>query len=137
MLEKEKSTFLAKGHFLSLVSFLLLFCLFAFFIRFGAHRVDVLRSFFPASTAIVFVLHMFLTIIILIRFHFKNTHLHLIAVASAYGLSSLFLANSLFMYPGVFISEYNINESANSLAVDFVIRSFSMGILFLLSVFFM
>ncbi|MEG1468634.1 MAG: GGDEF domain-containing protein [Hafnia sp.] len=136
MLEKEKSTFLAKGHFLSLVSFLLLFCLFAFFIRFGAHRVDVLRSFFPASTAIVFVLHMFLTIIILIRFHFKNTHLHLIAVASAYGLSSLFLANSLFMYPGVFISEYNINESANSLAVDFVIRSFSMGILFLLSVFF-
>lgn len=136
MLEKEKSTFLAKGYFLSLVSFLLLFCLFAFFIRFGAHRVDVLRSFFPASTAIVFVLHMFLTIIILIRFHFKNTHLHLIAVASAYGLSSLFLANSLFMYPGVFISEYNINESANSLAVDFVIRSFSMGILFLLSVFF-
>lgn len=136
MLEKEKSSFLAKGHFLSLVSFLLLFCLFAFFIRFGAHRVDVLRSFFPASTAIVFVLHMFLTIIILIRFHFKNTHLHLIAVASAYGLSSLFLANSLFMYPGVFISEYNINESANSLAVDFVIRSFSMAILFLLSVFF-
>lgn len=136
MLEKEKSSFLAKGHFLSLVSFLLLFCLFAFFIRFGAHRVDVLRSFFPASTAIVFVLHMFLTIIILIRFHFKNTHLHLIAVASAYGLSSLFLANSLFMYLGVFISEYNINESANSLAVDFVIRSFSMAILFLLSVFF-
>nr|WP_304187371.1 GGDEF domain-containing protein [Hafnia alvei] len=136
MLEKEKSSFLAKGHFLSLVSFLLLFCLFAFFIRFGAHRVDVLRSFFPASTAIVFVLHMFLTIIILIRFHFKNTHLHLITVASAYGLSSLFLANSLFMYPGVFISEYNINESANSLAVDFVIRSFSMAILFLLSVFF-
>lgn len=136
MLEKEKSSFLAKGHFLSLVSFLLLFCLFAFFIRFGAHRVDVLRSFFPASTAIVFVLHMFLTIIILIRFHFKNTHLHLIAVASAYGLSSLFLANGLFMYPGVFISEYNINESANSLAVDFVIRSFSMAILFLLSVFF-
>ncbi len=136
MLEKEKSSFLAKGHFLSLVSFLLLFCLFAFFIRFGAHRVDVLRSFFPASTAIVFVLHMFLTIIILISFHFKNKHLHLIAVASAYGLSSLFLANSLFMYPGVFISEYNINESANSLAVDFVIRSFSMAILFLLSVFF-
>ena len=136
MLEKEKSSFLAKGHFLSLVSFLLLFCLFAFFIRFGAHRFDVLRSFFPVSTAIVFVLHMFLTIIILIRFHFKNTHLHLIAVASAYGLSSLFLANSLFMYPGVFISEYNINESANSLAVDFVIRSFSMAILFLLSVFF-
>ena len=136
MLEKEKPSFLAKGHFLSLVSFLLLFCLFAFFIRFGAHRVDVLRSFFPASTAIVFVLHMFLTIIILIRFHFKNMHLHLITVASAYGLSSLFLANSLFMYPGVFISEYNINESANSLAVDFVIRSFSMAILFLLSVFF-
>lgn len=136
MLEKEKSSFLAKGHFLSLVSFLLLFFLFAFFVRFGAHRVDVLRSFFPALTAIVFVLHMFLTIIILIRFHFKNTHLHLIAVASAYGLSSLFLANSLFMYPGVFIFEYNINESANSLAVDFVIRSFSMAILFLLSVFF-
>lgn len=45
MLEREKTSFLAKGHFLSVASFLLLFCLFAFFIRFGAHRVDVLRSF--------------------------------------------------------------------------------------------
>ncbi|MEH3859708.1 hypothetical protein POX29_21310, partial [Hafnia alvei] len=78
MLEREKISFLGKGHFLSVASFLLLFCLFAFFIRFGAHRVDVLRSFFPVSTAIVFVLHLFLTIIILIRFHFKNTHLHLL-----------------------------------------------------------
>lgn len=136
MLENGKSSFLAKGHFLSFVSFLLLFCLFAFFIRFGAHRFDVLRSFFPVSTAIVFVLHMFLTIIILIRFHFNNTHLHLIAIASAYGLSSLFLANSLFIYPGVLISESNIKESANALAVDFVIRSFSMAVLFLLSVLF-
>lgn len=113
-----------------------MFCLFAFFIRFGAHRVDVLRSFFPVSTAIVFVLHLFLTIIILIRFHFKNTHLHLLAIASAYGLSSLFLANSLFIYPGVLMSESNINESANALAVDLVIRSFSMAVLFLLSVLF-
>lgn len=136
MLEREKTSFLAKGHFLSVASFLLLFCLFAFFIRFGAHRVDVLRSFFPVSTAIVFVLHLFLTIFILIRFHFKNTHLHLLAIASAYGLSSLFLANSLFIYPGVLMSESNINESANALAVDFVIRSFSMAVLFLLSVLF-
>ncbi|WP_367298683.1 GGDEF domain-containing protein [Hafnia alvei] len=135
MLEK-KFSFLEKGHFLSLVSFLLLFCLFVFFVRFGEHRFDALRSFFPVSTAIVLVLHMFLTIIILIRFHFNNTHLHLIAIASAYGLSSLFLANSLFIYPGVLISESKISESANALAVDFVIRSFSMAALFLLSVFF-
>ena len=133
---RKKFSFLEKGHFLSLVSFLLLFCLFVFFVRFGEHRFDALRSFFPVSTAIVLVLHMFLTIIILIRFHFNNTHLHLIAIASAYGLSSLFLANSLFIYPGVLISESKISESANALAVDFVIRSFSMAALFLLSVFF-